>query len=162
MADGLHVLVVDDELPVREVVRMNLETHGYRVSQACGGAESLRLVRANRPDLILLDLRMPLRDGWSVLRELRGDPTLSMIPVVMLTGEADESSELRAKGLGVVAYVAKPVGGDDLVGVIQRVLAPRTSGPGAPGPRSPIGITTVPPPERSVSTADQTTAEDPT
>jgi len=117
--------VVDDEAPVRTLLRLNLEHEGYTVSEAPDAATGVELARQSVPDLILLDIQMPDRDGWTVLTALQGDPALRDVAVVMLTGNADEATEWRARDLGAVAYVTKPVAIDDLVRVVDRVTSER-------------------------------------
>lgn len=125
MAHGGHVLVVDDEAPQRTLVRLNLEHQGYSVSEAVDADTGLGAAREAHPDLILLDIRMPKRDGWAMLTALRDDPALCHVPVVALTGDSDESSEWRARELGTIAYVTKPVDIDDLLRIVGEVMASR-------------------------------------
>jgi len=120
-----QVLVVDDEAPLRTLLRLNLEHEGYTVSEAPDADAALALARRSFPDLILLDIQMPNRDGWAVLTAMRDDPVLSAVPVVMLTGNADESTEWRARELGAVAFVTKPVAIDDLLRIVGEVTARR-------------------------------------
>jgi len=122
---GGGVLVIDDEAAVRTLLRLNLEQEGYTVREAPDADTGVALARQSVPDLILLDIQMPNKDGWAVLTALRGDPVLCDVPVVMLTGIADEATEWRARELGAVAYVTKPVATDDLVRVVGRVTSSR-------------------------------------
>ncbi len=115
-------MVVDDETVARTSVRVNLESDGFQVGEACDGQRAKELARAARPDLILLDVRMPGKDGLQILEEIQADPQLRGIPIVMLTADAQESSEWRARDLGAIAYIAKPVDPDDLLRVVRRVL----------------------------------------
>jgi CheY-like chemotaxis protein len=122
VAQARRILVVDDDASARRLLRLTLEHEGYEVSEASDGGEALALVRSDVPDLVLLDITMPKKTGWDLLSELRGDAKLSGTTVVMLTGQADEASERRARDLGAAAYVAKPVGMDDLVRALDRAL----------------------------------------
>jgi CheY-like chemotaxis protein len=115
-------LIVDDEPGLRQLFRINLEHRDYRVSEAPDGFGAIDAARHDRPDLILLDLSMPNKDGWDVLAELGTDPDLGQVPVVILTGQADEGTEWRARELGAVTYVAKPVDIEDLVSAMERVI----------------------------------------
>ncbi len=117
-----RILVVDDEASLRTLLRLVLEREGYDVREAGDGDRALEVARSIHPDAVLLDIGMPRKDGWAVLADLRSDPVLRAVPVVMLTGEADESTELRARDLGAVAYVAKPVSIEDAVRVVSRAL----------------------------------------
>lgn len=122
MAVGQRILVVDDEASFRHVLRTYLELKGYHVSDAPDGASALRLARSTVPDLILLDLTMPETDGWSALEELKDDPELARVPVVVLTASADESSEWRAKERGAVRYVTKSANLEEVVETLNDVL----------------------------------------
>lgn len=116
------VLVVDDEADVRVLCRVNLEFEGYRVVEAESGSKALDMVRAEPPDLILLDLMMPNMDGWEVIRRLRADERTASIPVVMLTAKADEDSQLKGWEGGVVDYVTKPFNPLSLSKYVERAL----------------------------------------
>ena len=116
--------MVDDEASVRTLVQVHLEQEGYGVRQAADADGALELARQSTPALVVLDLHMPHKDGWSVLAAMRDDPALVDVPVVMLTGDANESTEWRARELGAVAFVSKPVSMDDLMSLIGRVLRP--------------------------------------
>jgi CheY-like chemotaxis protein len=112
------VLVIDDDDRLRELYRLNFEHRGLRVIEASGGDEGLALARRDHPALIVLDLTMPGTDGFGVLEELGKDDDLAGIPVVVLTGHADEEVESKARAAGAWAYVAKPVDTDDLVRLV--------------------------------------------
>ena len=111
------VLVVDDEHDSRALLRTYLEEDGYRTAEASDGAEGLSLARELRPALITLDIRMPNVDGLSMLRQLRNDPELADIPVVVVSIEA---AEHRGALIGAVDTLAKPVEREALLGVIER------------------------------------------
>jgi CheY-like chemotaxis protein len=120
-----HVLVVDDEPDIRDVIRMNLEAEGYRVTTAAGGDAALQAVAAQRPDAIFLDVLMPGTDGWSVLRQLKaGDAALAAIPVVMVTALSQAEERLRGAIEGAVRYLTKPFHPRDLIGALADVLGP--------------------------------------
>ncbi|MBL7165548.1 MAG: response regulator [Dehalococcoidales bacterium] len=104
------VLVIEDEADIRNFAFRVLELEGYHVLQASDGNEGLRLVRKNRGlSLVLLDLRLPGRDGWVVLQEMKKDPELSAIPVVVFSALAAAWQRRRALGMGAAAYLTKPV-----------------------------------------------------
>jgi len=104
------VLVIEDEADIRNFAFRVLELEGYRVLQAGDGNEGLRLLRNNRKlSLVLLDLRLPGRDGWVVLQEMKKDPELSTIPVVVFSALASAGHRKRALGMGAAAYLTKPV-----------------------------------------------------
>ena len=111
------VLVIDDEADSRALLRTYLEEDGYRTAEASDGAEGLSLARELRPSLITLDIRMPKVDGLDVLRQLRADPELAGIPVVVVSIEA---AEHRGALIGAVDALPKPVEREALLGVIER------------------------------------------
>jgi two-component system, OmpR family, alkaline phosphatase synthesis response regulator PhoP len=102
------VLVVDDAPDIVRLVRDYLEHAGFSVLVASNGVDALRIARSERPDLIVLDLGLPGRDGLDVTRELRRDSAVSTVPIVMLTARADESDKLVGLELGADDYVTKP------------------------------------------------------
>jgi DNA-binding response OmpR family regulator len=117
---GQHVLVVDDDPTVSDVVRRYLEHADYEVTLAADGLAALDAVASRRPDLIVLDLMLPGIDGLEVCRRLReGDPEL---PIVMLTALGDEADRVVGLSLGADDYVTKPFSPRELVLRIQSVL----------------------------------------
>src|SRR3954468_7227635 len=124
MAAG-RVLVVDDEEGIRVLCRVNLELAGYEVVEAGNGAAALELARAERPDLIFLDVMMPQMDGWDVLHRLKEDPATAGIPVVMLTARTSEGDQIRAWGEGILDYLAKPFDPQALEDFAAAAMSPR-------------------------------------
>ena len=119
MAEGRRILVVDDEPDLRDAVRVYLEMHGYIVLQAANGQEAVEKVRTTLPDLVVLDVMMPVRDGIAALQQIR---TLSAVPVIMLTVKGDEDDKVRALRLGADDYVTKPFSQRELLARIESVL----------------------------------------
>ena len=119
MAEGRRILVVDDEPDLRDAVRVYLEMHGYSVLQAADGQEAVEKVRTTLPDLVVLDVMMPVMDGIAALQQLR---TLSAVPVIMLTVKGDEDDKVRALRLGADDYVTKPFSQRELLARIESVL----------------------------------------
>jgi CheY-like chemotaxis protein len=116
-----RILVVDDEDVMRELIGSMLETEGYSVTTAAGGAQALEAIRSSRPDLVLLDLNMPGVSGWDVIKRLVDDPQPP--PVVAMSGmRVDEPPELRRIGKCVHGYLPKPFGITELVRTCNRVL----------------------------------------
>jgi len=104
------VLVIEDETDIRNFALRVLELEGYQVLQAGDGNEGLRLARRSRGlSLVLLDLRLPGRDGWVVLREMRSDPRLARIPVVVFSASAAAWQQKKALSMGAVDYLIKPL-----------------------------------------------------
>ena len=117
------VLVTDDDEDLRLLCQMHLEMGGFRVSQAANGQEALDVARQNPPDLILLDLMMPVKDGWECLTELKGDPELRDIPVFVITGKSQQQDQDRAFASGAEAFISKPFQGAALIARIRERLA---------------------------------------
>jgi signal transduction histidine kinase/DNA-binding response OmpR family regulator len=111
------VLVIDDEPPVRDLMRRFLGKEGFRVLTAAGGEEGLRIARERRPDAITLDVMMPGMDGWTVLCALMADPELRDIPVIMLTIVDDKHT---GYALGASEYLSKPIDRARLLSVLAR------------------------------------------
>jgi len=99
-----------------------LELEGYRVLQAVDGDEGLRLARQGGIGLVLLDLRLPGRDGWAVLSQMKGDPEPSSIPVVVFTASAGAPQRSRALAAGAADYLVKPLSAASLKKAISRIL----------------------------------------
>ena len=118
-----RVLVIDDEAPIRLLCRVNLEAEGMQVSEAGDGPGGLNLARAQRPDVILLDVMMPGLDGWRVAEMLLDDPVTSDIPIVFLTARADVRDRARGIDLGGLEYITKPFNPVELATLVRSVLA---------------------------------------
>lgn len=119
-----RVLIVDDEARILNFLRTKLNATGYEVLTATSGDETLREVKANEPDMVLLDLVMPGKDGFETLRELRA---FSCVPVIIFTAKGEEA---KSKGLelGADDYLAKPFNPDDLIARIESVFSRRLAG----------------------------------
>jgi two-component system KDP operon response regulator KdpE len=113
------ILVVDDDSQIRRVMRNALSSHGYTIIEARNGEEALKKVRAERLDLIILDLNMPDMDGIEVCREIR---VVSNLPIIMLTVRSAEKDKVRALDAGADDYVVKPFGIDELLARIRAAL----------------------------------------
>jgi two-component system KDP operon response regulator KdpE len=114
-----RVLVVDDEAPLREFVRRNLEVRGYRVSTASNGLEALASFQVYPFDLVILDLMMPHVDGLETTRRIREK---SLVPIVILTALGEEQDKVRAFELGADDYLTKPFGVEELLARVRAVL----------------------------------------
>jgi len=117
-----RILVIEDEADVRHFVSRVLELEGYHVLRAEDGDKGIGIVREDRASLVLLDLRLPGRDGWSVLEEMKGEPALSAIPVVVLTASAEVSKRERALNMGAADYLVKPVSAASLRESVAHIL----------------------------------------
>jgi DNA-binding response OmpR family regulator len=116
------ILIVEDDTAIRKFAARVLELEGYRVLQAEHGDAGLRLARSIRVDLILLDLRMPERDGWSVLEEVKSDMELMAIPVVVFTASVAESQREKALRMGAANYLVKPMSAASLNEAVTHIL----------------------------------------
>jgi CheY-like chemotaxis protein len=117
------VLVIDDEAPIRLLCRVNLEAEGMAVLEAADGEAGLEVARTDRPDVILLDVMMPGRNGWEVAEELLSDTRTSAIPIVFLTARAEVKDRARGIDLGGVDYVTKPFNPVELAPLVRDLLA---------------------------------------
>ena len=117
-----RVLVIDDESPIRLLCRVNLEAEGMDVLEAADGPSGLEKARAERPDVILLDVMMPGLDGWRVAEELLDDERTATIPIVFLTARAELRDRARGIDLGGVDYVTKPFNPVELAPLVRDLL----------------------------------------
>jgi two-component system phosphate regulon response regulator PhoB len=116
------VLVVEDEPDIRHLIVFHLAREGFTCRAAATGAEALREVRAQAPDLVVLDLMLPEMDGLEVCRRLRADPATATLPVIMLTAKADEVDRVVGLEVGADDYVVKPFSPKELVARVRAVL----------------------------------------
>lgn len=126
------MLVVDDDEPVRRLIRLNLELEGFEVEQASDGRECLTMVRTNPPDVITLDLVMPTLDGLSAAARLREAEHSRHIPLVLITADATPRDRVRADEIGIDAVLTKPFAPRDLVATIRSVVGATPVAPQGP------------------------------
>ncbi len=117
-----QVLVIDDEAPIRLLCRVNLEAEGMAVLEAPDGPTGLDLARAERPDVVLLDVMMPGLDGWRVAEQLLDDERTSEIPIIFLTARAEFRDRARGLDIGGIDYVTKPFNPLDLAPLVRDLL----------------------------------------
>ncbi len=118
------VCIVDDDPSIQEIYRIKFESEGFETIAAANGEEGLSLIRNRHPDIILLDLQMPVKDGLEVLEELKCDPTVSRIPVIVLSNQDDQASfkrigELDATRFYLIKSLTTP---QKAVDVVREVL----------------------------------------
>ena len=113
------VLVVDDDTNICDLLKIYLENEGYETVTAYDGIKALSAFKIYEPDLVLLDIMMPRKDGWQVCREIR---QYSKVPIIMLTAKGDERDELQGFQLGVDEYITKPFSPKILVARVEAVL----------------------------------------
>ncbi len=113
------ILVVDDEKPIADIIKYNLEQEGYRVLVAYDGEEAVNITFRERPDLVILDIMLPKKDGFTVCREIR--KRLS-VPILMLTAKETETDKVLGLELGADDYVTKPFGTRELTARVRAIL----------------------------------------
>ncbi|OQX12091.1 MAG: two-component system response regulator [Thiothrix lacustris] len=106
---GLHVLIIDDSLTESRIFTALLEKKGYQVSVACNGQEGIDVAKARQPDVILMDVVMPLLNGFQATRELTRSPETAHIPIVVCSSKSTETDRVWALRQGAKAYLVKPV-----------------------------------------------------
>lgn len=117
-----QILIVEDEPRIAAFLEKGLQKHGYETAIATDGEEALKMVQQEPFDLLLLDLGLPIKDGWTVLRELQ--QTQQKLPnVIILTARADDSDRLTSIQLGAKDYITKPFRLNELLNRVQSVLA---------------------------------------
>jgi two-component system, cell cycle response regulator DivK len=116
------ILVVEDQEDNRQILRDLLGSAGFRMIEAHDGAQAVTVARSERPDLILMDIQLPLVDGYEATRGIKSDPELNHIPVIAVTSYALSGDEERAREAGCDAYVAKPYSTRHLLAKIGQFL----------------------------------------
>ncbi len=117
-----RILVIEDQEDNRAILRDLLSAAGYGLIEAVNGADGLTKARAERPDLILMDIQMPVIDGYEATRRIKADANLSAIPIIAVTSYALSGDEAKARAAGCDAYVAKPFSPRQLLGVVKGFL----------------------------------------
>ena len=120
------LLIADDDPEILTMLSLRLGKKGYTVLEAVDGIQTLRQAREKQPDLVILDVMMPGKNGWEVARELRNDPQLRNIGIVMLTAIGEKVNELTSPLYGADEYVDKPFDFADLEARIKSVLESRS------------------------------------
>ena len=121
-AAPLLVLIVDDEDMIRSLLRLTLVRAGYEVTEAETGEEGISIVREQKPDLVLLDVMMPGMDGYAVCQQIRQDPAVGDIPVIMLSARKDPRSRQEGRRAGATYYLTKPWVTDELLWHVNEAL----------------------------------------
>ena len=111
------ILIVEDEANIRELLRLYLEREGYTVLEAENGVEGIKKWKSDKPDMLLLDVMMPVMDGWAVCREIRAE---SDVPIIMLTAKGETADRVSGLEMGADDYIVKPL---EMPEVIARVRA---------------------------------------
>lgn len=116
------ILIVEDDPQIARIVQIKLKNNGFHVHHASDGGAGLTMVRTLRPDLVLLDVMMPVMDGYQVLRAIRSEPDLTNLPVIMLTAKGQERDILTGFKDGATDYIVKPFSPAEVVARVQRLL----------------------------------------
>ena len=117
------ILVVEDQEDNRQILRDLLQSADYEMIEAVDGAEALDAVAKRRPDLILMDIQLPILDGYEVTRRIRADPTMRTIPIIAVTSYALTGDEAKAREAGCDDYVTKPYSPRQLLAKVKGYLA---------------------------------------
>lgn len=116
------ILIIDDEYEILELARLRLRSEGYEVVTAGNGQEGLEKVRTENPNLVLMDLVMPVMDGYGFLKELRKEKSARELPVIVFTAKGNEEEVRVVLTLGATDYIRKPFVPSILIGKIQKAL----------------------------------------
>jgi len=116
------ILIVDDERDIVKALMIRLQGAGYEVITAFDGAQAIFVTHKEKPDLVILDIRIPAGDGFSVAEKLKHSPSTLSIPVIFLTGGPERDSEEKAMALGARFYIKKPYDPEELLDAIKRAL----------------------------------------
>lgn len=125
------ILIVDDEPGITAALMVRLEAHGYRVHHAINGMAGIEAAMLHRPDVIVLDVRMPDIDGFEVCSRLRAIDELAAIPVIFLTANVQDEARRRATAAGGTAFLSKPYQAADVIDAIERAGAEGSADVGA-------------------------------
>ena len=117
-----RILVVDDDKEITRLLRSYLEQAGYEVTVAHNGEMALHILRRDRPDLLVLDLMLPDRDGWDITRLIRGDATLADTPIIMLTARVEDMDKILGLELGADDYITKPFNPREVLARVRAML----------------------------------------
>lgn len=127
-----RILVVDDDKKIVRLVQSYLEQSGYQVLVAYDGETALHVIRRERPDLVVLDLMLPGRDGMEITRIVRSDQSIAGLPVIMLTARVEDTDKIVGLELGADDYISKPFNPREVVARVRALLRRSGGGPVAP------------------------------
>jgi DNA-binding response OmpR family regulator len=126
------ILIVDDDRAIIRILRSYLEQAGYHVLNASNGADAMHILRNQKPDLLVLDLMLPDKDGWDITRLIRADKKLSTTPIIMLTARVEDADKIVGLELGADDYITKPFNAHEVVARIKALLRRVQLGLGEP------------------------------
>jgi DNA-binding response OmpR family regulator len=117
-----RILVVDDDIAIIKIVVSYLEQEGFEVLSAADGDHALQIVRHDRPDLVVLDIMLPDRDGWEVIRAIRSDASMAATPIILLTARIEDTDKIVGLELGADDYITKPFNAREVVARVRALL----------------------------------------
>ncbi len=123
MPGKVKILAIDDEAKALSLFKLNMESYGYEVLATTSSKAGILLAINEKPDLIILDIRMPEMDGWQICKKLKLNSVTNQIPVIFFTACSSSKAKEEAKRLGVYAYLIKPVDPDIVAELIKKVAA---------------------------------------
>jgi CheY-like chemotaxis protein len=132
-----NILIAEDDLASRELLREYFSAIGWEVEAAADGAEAVRLAQTNRPDLFLFDIRMPVMDGYQALSALRSDSSTSHVPAIALSAFATSQDRSRGINAGFAAYLTKPIDLSQLLATASSLVSARKGSDWSSGPAGP-------------------------
>ena len=117
-----HILIAEDERDIRELIQFTLMFAGHQITQAANGAEALELAQKVKPDLIMMDVRMPKMTGYEACREMKKIDDIKNVPVIFLSAKGQDEEKQTGIEAGAVAYILKPFAPDELTRQISDIL----------------------------------------
>ncbi|MBI3244155.1 MAG: response regulator [Chloroflexi bacterium] len=121
-----HILIADDEVMIRRLLTLILESDGYRVTAVVDGTQMIPAMEADKPDLVISDIMMPIMDGLAVLEELKEKPHLADVPVIIVTAAGSPAYVEEALALGAARCIFKPFAKAEILDVVHQFLPPTT------------------------------------
>ena len=118
-----HVVLVEDEVNIAEAIRFLLGRDGWRVETLANGSTAVDVIRNSAPDLVMLDVMLPGKTGFEILQELRADPTLVGLPVLMLTARGQSRDREMAEKAGVSRFMTKPFSNTEMLAAVRELTA---------------------------------------
>ncbi|MEN8832603.1 MAG: response regulator [Pacificibacter sp.] len=126
---GKNVLLIEDEPNIIEAIRFILSRDGWNVKTHSDGANAIEAVRAKQPDIVILDVMLPGKSGFDILRELRADPAHAALPILMLTARGQQKDRDMAQAAGVSVFMTKPFSNTEMLNAVNALMsAPPVSG----------------------------------
>jgi len=130
-----RILVVDDDRDIVRLVRSYLEKAGYQILTAYDGETALKILKAEKPQLLILDLMLPDKDGWDVARLVRSDPQIAATPIIMLTARVEDTDKIVGLEIGADDYITKPFNPREVVARVRALLRRSHLQQGSPPPK---------------------------